>query len=43
MQPGGVIAWHRSSNGLILSAGTKIVKDGDNATYIKGEVVIPIR
>ncbi|HEX6693202.1 MAG TPA: hypothetical protein VF035_00725 [Longimicrobiales bacterium] len=43
VQPGGVVAWHRSTNGLILSAGAgvKIPDEGDNATYVKAEVVLP--
>lgn len=45
VQPGGVVQWHRSSNGLILigGVGVKIPDAGENATYFKAEVVLPIR
>jgi hypothetical protein len=45
VQPGGLIEWHRSARGLILAGGIgeKFVKDGENATYFKAEIVLPIR
>lgn len=44
LQPGGVLEWH-NGNGLILGlgAGVKVIDEGDNAAYIRGEVVLPLR
>lgn len=43
-QPGGVLEWH-SGRGLILigGAGVKLVDEGENATYFKAEIVLPVR
>ena len=45
VQPGGIIAWHTAPRGLILGAGAgvKIVDEGENATYFKAELVLPLR
>lgn len=44
LQPGGVVEWHNGS-GLILGlgAGVKIIDGADNATYVRAEVVLPLR
>jgi hypothetical protein len=44
VQPGGVVQWHQSSNGVIVigGVGVKIPDGGDNATYVKAELVVPI-
>ena len=43
-QPGGVVQWHMGNDGPILigGVGVKIPDEGDNATYFKAELVVPI-
>lgn len=44
IQPGGLLEWH-TGGGLILGAGAgvKIIDGGENATYFRAEVVLPLR
>lgn len=44
LQPGGVLEWHTGS-GLILGAGAgvKLIEEGEDATYFRAEVVLPLR
>lgn len=43
LQPGGVLEWH-NGGGLIvgLGVGMKLIEDGDDPVYFRGEIVLPI-